>query len=76
MKKHLVWLRADLRSIDNTALTAACADPEADIAAVYFITPKQWQQHHVAGCRVDFELRTLQQLSKQLAALNIPLLIV
>ena len=40
------------------------------------ITPKQWQQHHVAGCRVDFELRTLQQLSKQLAALNIPLLIV
>jgi deoxyribodipyrimidine photo-lyase len=76
MKKHLVWLRADLRSIDNTALTAACADPEADIAAVYFITPKQWQQHHVAGCRVDFELRTLQHLSKQLAALNIPLLIV
>jgi deoxyribodipyrimidine photo-lyase len=75
MSKHLVWLRADLRTIDNTALLAACADGQADIAAIYFITPEQWQQHHVAGCRVDFELRTLQHLSQQLAALNIPLLI-
>ncbi len=75
MRKHLVWLRADLRTIDNSALVAACADEHADVAAVYFITPGQWQQHHVAGCRINFELRTVQQLSKQLAALHIPLLI-
>lgn len=75
MNKHLVWLRADLRTIDNTALIAACANSNAQVAAVYFITPKQWQTHHVAGCRVDFELRTLAKLSQQLAALNIPLLI-
>jgi deoxyribodipyrimidine photo-lyase len=74
MTRHLVWLRADLRCIDNTALLAACADPAAAVACVYAVTPGQWQQHDVAGVRVDFELRTLRELGKALAALNIPLL--
>lgn len=76
MNKHLVWLRADLRTIDNTALAAACSHKQADVAAVFFISPQQWRSHHIAGCRVDFELRTLKVLGKQLATLNIPLLIV
>ncbi len=76
MNKHLVWLRADLRTIDNTALAAACANNSAAVACVYFITPEQWRHHEVAGCRIDFELRTLQQLSQTLAALNMSLLIV
>lgn len=75
MTRHLVWLRADLRTIDNSALSAACADAQAEVCAVFFISPQQWRRHHVAGCRVDFELRTLQRLSRQLAALSIPLLV-
>jgi deoxyribodipyrimidine photo-lyase len=75
MTRHLVWLRADLRCIDNTALLAACADPAAAVACVYAVTPAQWRQHDVAGVRIDFELRTLRELGQALAALNIPLLI-
>lgn len=76
MTKHLVWFRADLRTIDNTALFMACQSPDANVLAVYFISPAQWQQHYVAGCKVDFELKTLQQLSTALNALNIPLLVI
>lgn len=76
MSRHLVWLRADLRSIDNTALAAACADAAAEVACVYAVTPAQWQAHDVAGVRIDFELRCLHTLQQDLAALNIPLLIV
>ncbi len=73
--RHLVWLRADLRTTDNKALAQACADREAEVACVYAITPAQWKQHDVAGCRLDLELRQLQQLQKELAACHIPLLL-
>lgn len=73
--KHLVWLRADLRHIDNTALLAACADKQSEVACVYALTPRQWQSHDVAGVRIDFELRTLKSLQLSLQKLNIPLLI-
>ena len=76
MQKHLVWFRADLRTIDNSALFMACRSLDANVLAVYFISPSQWQQHHVAGCKVDFELKTLQHLSTALNALNIPLLVI
>lgn len=75
MKRHLLWLRADLRSIDNSALHEACLDPSALVAAVWFITPEQWRRHDKAGVQLDLELRTLQKLSATLASLNIPLLI-
>jgi len=75
LSRHLVWLRADLRTIDNTALLAACTEKNAEVACVYAITPHQWLMHDVAGVRVDFELRTLAVLKKSLAALNIPLLV-
>jgi len=75
MKRHLLWLRADLRSIDNTALHQACLNPEAAVAAVWFVTPEQWRRHDKAGVQLDLELRTLRELSATLATLNIPLLI-
>ena len=74
--RHFVWLRADLRVTDNTALAAACTQRNTEVACVYAITPGQWQQHDVAGVKVDFELRSLQALSKDLDKLNIPLLII
>jgi len=76
MSHSLVWLRQDLRCADNTALSAACADSESAVTALYCITPAQWQQHDVAGVRIDFERRHLALLQQDLAQLNIPLLII
>ncbi|MGH8493612.1 MAG: deoxyribodipyrimidine photo-lyase [Moraxellaceae bacterium] len=73
--RHLVWLRADLRTIDNTALLAACQDKNSEVACVYAITPGQWKKHDIAGVRVDFELRTLRHLQSSFQKLHIPLLI-
>ncbi len=72
-RRHLVWFRADLRTIDNTALDAACREPGIEVGAVYIVTPGQWAAHDKAGVQVDFELRTLRGLSARLAALGIPL---
>ncbi|WP_321838543.1 deoxyribodipyrimidine photo-lyase, partial [Pseudomonas kulmbachensis] len=51
---HLIWLRTDLRLHDNTALAAA--SQRGPVAAVYLITPEQWQAHDDAPCKVDFWL--------------------
>lgn len=70
---QLVWLRSDLRIQDNSALTAALqAGPTV---AVFLLSPKQWQEHDDAACKVDFWLRNLAALQRNLAALNLPLLI-
>ncbi|ENM5786422.1 deoxyribodipyrimidine photo-lyase [Vibrio metoecus] len=69
----LVWFRRDLRSFDNTALSAAIASGEP-VVAVYIATPAQWQQHHVAPIQADFIWRRLGELQQELAALNVPLL--
>jgi deoxyribodipyrimidine photo-lyase len=70
---QLIWLRSDLRLHDNTALTAAAA--RGPCVAVYLPSPKQWQAHDDAPCKIDFWLRNLAALSTALAELNIPLLI-
>lgn len=74
--RHLVWLRSDLRTTDNTALAIATADRETEVACLYAITPGQWQQHDVAGIRIAFELETLRKLAGELERLNIPLLLI
>ncbi len=71
--RHLMWFRTDLRTTDNTALLAACA--HGPTIGLFLISPQQWQAHHDAPCKVDFWLRQLSDLSRQLQALNIPLLI-
>ncbi|MBP5089473.1 deoxyribodipyrimidine photo-lyase, partial [Pseudomonas chlororaphis] len=70
---QLIWLRSDLRLHDNTALSAATQ--RGPTVAVYLLSPRQWQAHDDAPCKVDFWLRNLEQLSGDLARLNIPLLI-
>ncbi|WP_165313259.1 deoxyribodipyrimidine photo-lyase [Vibrio ziniensis] len=69
----LVWLRRDLRSVDNTALNNAIASGEP-VTAVFIATPEQWQQHHMAPRQADLIYRRLDELQKELQALNIPLL--
>ena len=72
---NLVWLRNDLRVADHPAFHTACHDPHARVTALYAYTPKQWQAHDVAAVRIDFEWRQLYSLANDLAALNIPLVV-
>jgi len=69
---QLLWLRSDLRTSDNTALSAAMAC--GPTVALYLVTPGQWLAHDDAPCKVDFWLRNLAELSTRLCALNVPLL--
>lgn len=73
--RHLMWFREDLRIHDNTALYQAAHANQQDLIALYILTPKTWQKHDMAACRVDFILRNLKSLADNLAKLNIPLLI-
>ncbi|WP_426140928.1 deoxyribodipyrimidine photo-lyase [Pseudomonas sp. DWP3-1-2] len=70
---QLLWLRSDLRTHDNTALTAAME--QGPTVAVYLISPEQWRRHDDAACKVDFWMRNLAQVKNALASLNVPLLI-
>lgn len=71
--RQLIWYRTDLRVQDNTALLAAMR--RGPTLAVYLISPGQWQLHGDAPCKVDFWLRSLAQLKRQLQSLNVPMLI-
>lgn len=74
---YLMWFRRDLRLHDNTALAALCERANADnaqVSAIYFLTPEQWQVHDTSLLQVDHIARTLPILAKDLQAqLNITL---
>lgn len=70
---QLVWFRQDLRIHNNSALTQAMQQGPA--MAVYVLSPKQWQLHDDAPIKIDFQLRNVLALSKKLARLNVPLLV-
>ncbi len=68
----LVWFRNDLRLADNPALRHGCADDEP-VAALFIVSPTQWQQHKLAPVRQRFMLAQVDVLGRELAALGIPL---
>ncbi|UXI04061.1 deoxyribodipyrimidine photo-lyase [Photobacterium sp. TY1-4] len=70
----LVWFRADLRVVDNKALSEACKRCDR-VMALYIATPMQWHEHHVSPIQVDLIRRRLAVLRQQLKALNIPLMV-
>lgn len=72
--KHLIWFRHDLRVTDNKALSAACADPQANVIALYTATPEQWKQHDVSVRQIAFIHQNLVELQHSLAELGIPLI--
>jgi deoxyribodipyrimidine photo-lyase len=74
--RSLMWFREDLRIYDNTALYHAANNHQAGLIGLYIINSQMWQDHQTAACRIEFILRGLQQLSDDLQALNIPLLII
>lgn len=74
--RALMWFRADLRTRDNTALSAACAAASKGVVAAFTICPKQWHEHDWGDPRVGFTRRNLIELSKGLEGRNIALKII
>lgn len=74
--RPLIWFRADLRTTDNTALHAACAEATRGAVGAFIISPDEWRRHDWAPVRVEFVLRAVRELSDSLGRLNIPLRIV
>lgn len=75
---YLMWLRQDLRLLDNTALNACfeqAASQNAPIIAIYYLTPVQWQHHNTSLWQIDLILRQLIWLKAALTQLNIGLVI-
>ncbi|MDX1590078.1 MAG: FAD-binding domain-containing protein [Oleiphilaceae bacterium] len=73
---QLVWLRNDLRLADNPALTRALAlsrEKDESVALCYILTPAQWQSHDWGAPRTDLLLRCLESLSRDAAALGLPM---
>ncbi|HEY7866351.1 MAG TPA: deoxyribodipyrimidine photo-lyase [Psychromonas sp.] len=70
---QLVWFRNDLRSSDNSALYYAGL--KGPVTGIYFVTPGQWKSHNLAPIQADFIEQNLKNLSYELGALGIPLLI-
>lgn len=68
---QLVWLRHDLRVMDNPALHDAAR--HGPITAVVTLTPAQWQRHDRAPVQVDLLLRHLQTLQQALGESGISL---
>lgn len=71
-----VWLRQDLRLLDNPALFHACERAKQlgkSVSVVYIATPEQWRLHHKAPIQVDFIYRRLVWLQAELASRGIPL---
>ena len=68
----LMWFRNDLRADDNTALCNALQQHRR-VGAVFYATPEQWREHDMAPVKGEFIWRTLTELRKTLAGLNVPL---
>ena len=69
----LVWFRRDLRCRDHRALAAAARAASRGVVGVFLSTPRQWELHADAQCKVDFWRRNLVELERSLEKLGIPL---
>ncbi|KFF50282.1 deoxyribodipyrimidine photolyase [Gammaproteobacteria bacterium MFB021] len=69
---QLVWFRNDLRTLDNTALSAAAQ--RGPVIGVFLACREQWRRHQHGANKIEFIHRGVRALSDALDALNIPLL--
>jgi len=76
----IYWMRMrDLRVEDNHALHVAsylAKENKAHLIALHIISPGDYAAHDRSPRRIDFVLRNLEMLKKQLDKLNIPLHVV
>jgi deoxyribodipyrimidine photo-lyase len=77
--EHLVWLRNDLRCLDNPALHSASLEANAlnkGIGVVVTVTPTQWSKHNESDAKTGLRAGLIKTLAKTLATLGIPLHII
>ncbi|KAK3392740.1 deoxyribodipyrimidine photo-lyase [Podospora didyma] len=70
------WFKMDLRTRDNRALHMAsekAREAGVPLIALYILSPQDFEAHLTSPVRVDFMLRTLQVLKRDLSSLDIPL---
>ncbi|PHH79647.1 hypothetical protein CDD80_4132 [Ophiocordyceps camponoti-rufipedis] len=70
------WFKTDLRLKDNRALAMASEKAKSagvPLICIYLVSPQDYEAHLMAPIRVDFVLRTLDVLRRDLARLDIPL---
>ncbi|KAI1843636.1 hypothetical protein JX265_007422 [Neoarthrinium moseri] len=70
------WFKMDLRTGDNRALWLASQKAQeagVPLIGLYIVSPEDFEAHLAAPVRVDFTMRTLHVLKRDLAALDIPL---
>ncbi|PFH62949.1 hypothetical protein XA68_10965 [Ophiocordyceps unilateralis] len=70
------WFKTDLRHKDNKALALASEMAKSagvPLIGLYLVSPQDFEAHLTAPVRVDFMLRTLDVLRRDLARLDIPL---
>lgn len=75
-KAAVHWFKTDLRLQDNRALSRAfqiAKDNQIPLIGVYIVSPEDISAHLTSPARVDFTLRTLKQLQRDLGELDIPL---
>ncbi len=70
------WFKCDTRTVDNKALHSASEKASKHgipLIGLYLISPQDYEAHLTAPVRVDFILRNLEVLKRDLAELDIPL---
>ncbi|CZT06608.1 probable deoxyribodipyrimidine photo-lyase [Rhynchosporium agropyri] len=70
------WFKCDLRTMDNKSLHLAsekAKEKGVPLIAMYIVSPQDFQAHLTSPVRVDFILRTLEVMKKDLAIMDIPL---
>lgn len=70
------WFKSDLRLHDNRALHMAykvAKEHNIPLIGLYILSPQDLTAHLSSAERVDFTLRTLEQLKRDLGELDIPL---
>lgn len=78
-KLNVVWLRNDLRLLDNAVLCSALQHAEKSAAAIlvlYVATAETWVLHDMAAIKQDLLRRRVLQLKKELADVGLPMLAV
>ncbi|TID19755.1 Deoxyribodipyrimidine photo-lyase [Venturia nashicola] len=77
-KAVLHWFKRDLRISDNKALAMASNRAKAtgaSLICVFVVSPQDYEAHLTSAVRVDFELRSLEIMKRDLEELGIPLLV-
>ncbi len=72
-KFQLVWLRNDLRQLDNS-LFAEAQRSGLPVVAIFIATPQTWASHDMAPIKQDLVRRRVLALQSELAVLGSPLL--